>query len=195
MRGEPNQRPNAASSAAPRFWSRNTSTGCSANTRPIQAKVASSSGLERSMPNASVPSSSPSGRSWGELVMGGPPTLSPERWDWGTGTIIGLRAVRGENRKRWVSVRPVRPSPRFRCTVVVPTARDMCQDCRYPIAERQCGELFVPTSEECICADHEAAGSQFSQSCEDGIDVSVVAGMEQMQLQPKEPCGSLQVSR
>jgi hypothetical protein len=56
----------------------------------------------------------------------GPPTLSPERCDWGTGTIIGLRAVRGENRKRWVSVRPVRPSPRFRCTVVVPTARDMC---------------------------------------------------------------------
>src|SRR5262245_24435745 len=109
MRGEPNQRPNAASSAAPRFWSRNTSTGCSANTRPIRAKVASSSGLERSMPNASVPSSSPSGRSWGELVMGGPPTLSPERCDWGTGTIIGLRAVRGENRKRWVSVRPVRP--------------------------------------------------------------------------------------
>src|SRR5215475_12487360 len=52
------------------------------------------------MPNASVPSSSPSGRSWGELVMGGPPTLSPERCDWGTGTIIGLRAVRGKNRKR-----------------------------------------------------------------------------------------------
>src|SRR5262244_393525 len=74
------------------------------------------------MPNASVPSSSPSGRSWAELVMGGPPTLLPERCDWGTGTIIGLRAVRGENRKRWVSVRPVRPSPRFRCTVVVPTA-------------------------------------------------------------------------
>src|SRR6516164_3769740 len=104
MRGEPNRRPNAASSAAPRFWSRNTSTGCSANTRPIQAKVTSSSGLERSMPNASVPSSSPSGRSWGELVMGGPPMLSPERCDWGTGTIIGLRAVRGENRKRWVGV-------------------------------------------------------------------------------------------
>src|SRR5262249_19202729 len=104
MRGEPNQRPNAASSAAPRFWSRNTSTGCSANTRPIQAKVASSSGLERSIPNASVPSSSPSERSWGELVMGGPPTLSPERCDRGTGTIIALRAVCGENRKRWVSV-------------------------------------------------------------------------------------------
>src|SRR5262245_46380738 len=81
MRGEPNSRPNAASSAAPRFWSRNTSTGCSANARLIQAKVTSSSGLERSMPNASVPSSSPSGRSWGELVMGGPPTLSPERHD------------------------------------------------------------------------------------------------------------------
>src|SRR5262245_62454438 len=106
MRGEPNRRPNAASSAAPRFWSRNTSTGCSANTRPIQAKVISSSGLERSMPNASVPSSSPSGRSWGELVMSGPPMLSPERCDWGTSTIIGLRAVRGENRKRSVSVGP-----------------------------------------------------------------------------------------
>ena len=52
--------------------------------------------------------------------------MSPERSDWGTGTIIGLRTVRGENRNRWVSVRPVRPSPRFRCTVVVPTARDMC---------------------------------------------------------------------
>src|SRR6516165_6800303 len=68
-------------------------------------------------------------------------------------------------------------------------------DCRYPIAERQCGELFVPISEECICADHEAAGSQFSQRCEDGIDVSVATGMEQMELQPKEPCGSLQISR
>src|SRR5262249_11225444 len=55
-------------------------------------------------PNASVPSSSPSERSWGELVMGGPPTLSPERCDRGTGTIIALRAVCGENRKRWVSV-------------------------------------------------------------------------------------------
>src|SRR5262249_460324 len=68
-------------------------------------------------------------------------------------------------------------------------------DCRYPIAERQCGELFVPTSEECICADHDAAGSQFSQSCEDGIDVSVATGVEQMEVQPKEPCGSLHVSR
>jgi hypothetical protein len=51
--------------------------------------------------------------------------LSPEICDWGTGAIIGLRAVRGENRKRWVSVRPVPPSPRFRCTVVVNTARDL----------------------------------------------------------------------
>ena len=45
--------------------------------------------------------------------MGGPPTLSPERCDWGTGTIIGLRAVRVKNRKRWVGVRPVPPSPHF----------------------------------------------------------------------------------
>src|SRR5262249_34261928 len=73
IRSGPKRRPNGASSSAPRFWSRNTSTGCSANTRPIQAKVTSSSGLERSMTNDSVPSSSPSGRSWGELVMGGPP--------------------------------------------------------------------------------------------------------------------------
>ena len=39
--------------------------------------------------------------------MGGPPTLSPGRCDWGTGTIIGLRAVRGENRKRWVPTLPI----------------------------------------------------------------------------------------
>src|SRR6516165_10255346 len=117
MRGEPNQRPNAASSAAPRFWSRNTSTGCSANTRPIQAKVASSSGLERSMSNASVPSSSPSGRSWGELVMGGPPTLSPERCDWGTGSVLRRAAVEKPDDRHCRLLRARRERPRrYRAT-------------------------------------------------------------------------------
>src|SRR5262245_43066132 len=46
---------------------------------PDPCEVASSRGFERSMPNASVPSASPSGRSWGELVIGDPPTVSPNR--------------------------------------------------------------------------------------------------------------------
>src|SRR6266403_102527 len=74
MRGAPNRRPKAAISPAPRCWLRKTSTGCSAKAAWIQAKVASSSGFERSTPRASVPSASPSGRSFG-VVMDDPPSL------------------------------------------------------------------------------------------------------------------------
>src|SRR5258705_7770587 len=74
MRGAPNRRPKAAISPAPRCWLRKTSTGCSAKAAWIHAKVASSSGFERSTPRASVPSASPSGRSSG-VVMDDPPSL------------------------------------------------------------------------------------------------------------------------
>src|SRR6266550_211454 len=76
IRGPPKRRPKVASSAGPRFWLRNTSTGCSAKARSIQPKVASSNGRDRSMPRAWVPSVSPSGRNSGEPVMSHPPMPS-----------------------------------------------------------------------------------------------------------------------
>src|SRR5438132_2309889 len=74
MRGAPNRRPKAAMSPAPRCWLRKTSTGCSAKASWIHAKVASSSGCDRSTARASVPSASPSGRSSG-VAMDDPPSL------------------------------------------------------------------------------------------------------------------------
>src|SRR4051794_13507848 len=82
MRGPPKRRPKAASSAGPRFWLRNTSTGFSAKVRSIQAKV-SSSRRDKSTPNASAPRASPSGRACGEPVM----------------TILRLA---GERKARWL---------------------------------------------------------------------------------------------
>src|SRR5262249_52271993 len=69
---------------------------------------------ERSMSNASVPSSSPSGRSWGELVMGGPPTLSPERCDWGTGRVLRRAAVEKPDDRHCRLLRARREQPRRR---------------------------------------------------------------------------------
>ena len=63
------------------------------------------------------------------------------------------------------------------------------------MAERQCGELFAPASEECIGADHERACSQLDQGCEDRIEVAFGARMQDMELQPEGAGRRLQVSR
>ena len=63
------------------------------------------------------------------------------------------------------------------------------------MAERQCGELFAPADEEWIGADHEPAGSQLDQGCEDRIEVAFGAGMQDMELQPEGAGRRLQVSR
>src|SRR6267154_2892786 len=73
IRGRPKRRPKVESSAGPSCCLRNTNTGFSAKARSIQAKVASSSGCDKSMPSASVPNASPRGRSCGEPVIGDPP--------------------------------------------------------------------------------------------------------------------------
>src|ERR1700722_387299 len=62
LRGTPKTRPKSASSFAPRSWSRNTRTGCSAKVCWTQARVGVSSVAARLMPQTSVPSVSPSGR-------------------------------------------------------------------------------------------------------------------------------------
>ena len=58
-------------------------------------------------------------------------------------------------------------------------------DRRHRVAERQRGELFAPAREECIGADHEPARSQLDQLCEDSIEVTFGAGIQDMELQPE----------
>ena len=53
------------------------------------------------------------------------------------------------------------------------------------MADRQRGELFAPAREECIGADHEPARSQLDQLCEDSIEVTFGAGIQDMELQPE----------
>jgi hypothetical protein len=50
------------------------------------------------------------------------------------------------------------------------------------VADSQCGELFALASEKIIRADYEAVCSQLDQGCKDRIEVSFVAGMQDMQL-------------
>ena len=63
------------------------------------------------------------------------------------------------------------------------------------MAGRQCDELFAPASEECIGADHERAGSQLDQGCEDRVEVAFGARMQDMELQPEGARRRLHVSR
>ena len=53
------------------------------------------------------------------------------------------------------------------------------------MADRQRGELFGPAREECTAANHEPARSQLDQLCEDSIEVTFGAGIQDMQLQPE----------
>jgi hypothetical protein len=57
-------------------------------------------------------------------------------------------------------------------------------DRRNRMARRQCGELFAPGIEECIAADHERAGSQLDQGCEDRIEIALGAAARGCGLPP-----------
>jgi hypothetical protein len=49
----------------------------------------------------------------------------------------------------------------------------------------QRGELFDPTHEEWIGSNHEPARSQFDQLCEDLIEVTFGAGIQDLDLKPE----------
>ena len=58
-------------------------------------------------------------------------------------------------------------------------------DRRHRVTSRQCTELFVPADEECIWSDHERTNSQLRQRSENRIEVTLSAGMKNMELQPE----------
>ena len=53
------------------------------------------------------------------------------------------------------------------------------------MTNRQRGELFAPAGEEWIGANHEPACPQLDQLCEDRIEVTFGAGIQDMELQPE----------
>ena len=53
------------------------------------------------------------------------------------------------------------------------------------MAERERGKLFTPAREICIGADHEPARPQLDQLCEDSIEVTFGAGIQDMEFQPE----------
>src|SRR5712691_2530129 len=65
----------------------------------------------------------------------------------------------------------------------------------HSVVDRQCGELLGPAIEDCIGADHERAGSQLGQGCEDRIEIAFGAGMQDMQLHSEDAGRRLQVSQ
>jgi hypothetical protein len=69
------------------------------------------------------------------------------------------------------------------------------EDRGYSVVDRQCGELLGPAVEDCIGADHERAGSQLGQGCEDRIEIAFGVGMQDMQLHSEDAGRRLQVSQ
>jgi hypothetical protein len=61
--------------------------------------------------------------------------------------------------------------------------------------ERQRGEPFARASEERIVADHESAGLQCGQGCEDRIDVALGACMQDVELQAQRAGRRLEMFR
>src|SRR5262245_44136126 len=61
--------------------------------------------------------------------------------------------------------------------------------------ERQCGELFGPTSEKYIGANHESFHPQLDQACKDRVEIPLGTRMQDMEPQPKSAGRLLQVSR
>jgi hypothetical protein len=57
------------------------------------------------------------------------------------------------------------------------------------------GERSASAREECFAADHEPAGSQLDQGCEDRIEVAIGARMQDMELELEGAGRRLQVSR
>jgi hypothetical protein len=60
---------------------------------------------------------------------------------------------------------------------------------------RCCSELFAHASEECIGTYHQSARSLLEQGRENDVEVAFAAGMQDMELKPKDDSGCLQVSR
>src|SRR6266699_3481573 len=58
-------------------------------------------------------------------------------------------------------------------------------DRRHRVADSQRGQLLAPAREECIGADHEPARSQLDKACEDSIEVTFGAGIQDMKVQPE----------
>src|SRR5262249_3516248 len=63
---------------------------------------------------------------------------------------------------------------------------------RHRVVERQCGELFGPTSEKWIAANHEPACSQLDQFCEDAIEFTFGASIQNMEVQSEGTSSCLQ---
>ena len=53
------------------------------------------------------------------------------------------------------------------------------------MAQRQRGELFGPAVQESVREDHERDGAQLGQPCKNRFKVTLVAGMQDMELQPE----------
>ncbi len=63
------------------------------------------------------------------------------------------------------------------------------------MAERQCAELSAPADEEHIGADHQRPGAQLNRACKGRVEVTLGAGVEDMELQCKTARGGLRISR
>src|SRR4029077_17501448 len=62
-------------------------------------------------------------------------------------------------------------------------------------ADRQRGQLFAPTIEQCIGADHEPPGSKLDQRREVHTEILVAAGMTNVELNPQCVGRCLEISR
>ena len=49
------------------------------------------------------------------------------------------------------------------------------------MVERQRAKLFTPAARKCIAADNEPARSQLDQLCKNSIEVTIGAGIEDME--------------
>jgi hypothetical protein len=75
---------------------------------------------------------------------------------------------------RFLSIAAVAHQTSGRCE------RAPLEDRGHSVVDRQCGELLGPAIEDCIGADHESAGSQLGQGCEDRIEIAFGAGMQDL---------------
>jgi Phage integrase family len=64
-----------------------------------------------------------------------------------------------------------------------------------PMTESERGELFAPTDEEYIGADHERTGLYLGQGGEGGVEVAFGARVQHMDLEPELAGGRLRVSQ
>src|SRR5262249_26138122 len=58
-------------------------------------------------------------------------------------------------------------------------------DCRHPVVDGYGGELFAMAGEKRLRAHDESACSQIDHLCQDTLEVTFAAGIEDMEVQPK----------